>query len=303
MLDVRRLQVLVEIDGRGSFSAAAHALSMSQPATSQHIASLERETGLPLIERGTRPVGLTEAGHVLARHARGVLARLEAAEQEVAELAGRRQGRLRLGSFPTALATLVPPVLAEFRRRRPDVSVTVVDDHMQRLRPRLAGGELDLALVYDDPATAAPTGDVDTVALHDDRYCAVLPSTHRLAGRRTVALRELADETWIGGEPGSTWFRIVRRACRSVGFDPSVGLRTDDYVAIQALVAAGLGVSIMPSLAVGPAAFPTHACAVAAPTPTRRISIALARDGYRPPSVDTMIEILKDAAGRRTAGA
>lgn len=93
----------------------------------------------------------------------------------------------------------------------------------------------------------------------------------------------------------------VRRACRSVGFDPSVGLRTDDYVAIQALVAAGLGVSIMPSLGVGPAAFPTHACAVAAPTPTRRISIALARDGYRPPSVDTMIEILKDAAARHTA--
>jgi molybdate transport repressor ModE-like protein len=301
MLDVRRLRVLVEIDARGSFSAAAHALSLSQPAASQHIAALERETGLPLVERGTRPVGLTEAGHVLARHARGVLARLEAAEQEVAELAGRRRGRLRLGSFPTALATLIPPVLAEFRRRRPEVSVTVVDDHMQRLRPRLAGGELDLALVYDDPAAAAPTADVETVALLDDRYCAVVPSTHRLATRRTVALRELVDETWIGGEPGSTWFQIIRRACRSVGFDPGVGLRTDDYVALQALVAAGLGVCVMPSLGVRPATFPIHACAVAAPTPTRRISIALACDSYRPPTLGIMIDIMKEAAARRTA--
>src|SRR6185312_4444397 len=140
MLDVRRLQVLVEVDRCGSFSAAALALGMSQPAVSQHVAALERAVGLALVERGSRPVALTEAGHALVGHARGVLQRVDAAEQELGELAGRRRARLRLGGFPTALATLVPGVLAEYGRLRPEVSLSVVGDHMQRLLPRLHAG-------------------------------------------------------------------------------------------------------------------------------------------------------------------
>ena len=108
MLDVRRLQVLAEVGGRGSSSAAAEALHVTQSAVSQHVAALEREVGLPLVERGTRPVELTEAGHALTRHAALILARIDGAEQELGEIAGRRLGRLRFGSFPTALATLVP---------------------------------------------------------------------------------------------------------------------------------------------------------------------------------------------------
>src|SRR5262245_6521465 len=149
MLDVRRLRVLSEVAAHGSFSSAAHALRLTQSAVSQHVAALEREVGLPVIERGTRPVALTEAGLALVRHAAGVFARLDGAEQEIEEIAGRRRGRLRFGSFPTALATIAPPAFARFRRRHADVTLTVVDDHLQRLIPRLEGGELDLALVYD----------------------------------------------------------------------------------------------------------------------------------------------------------
>src|SRR6476660_2646885 len=163
MLDVRRLQVLSEIDRCGSFSGAALALGMSQPAVSQHVAALEQSVDVPLVERGTRPVRLTEAGHALVRHARGVLARLDAAEHELAELAGRRNARLRLGGFPTALATLVPGALTAYRRARPDVTLSVVGDHMQRLLTRLHGGELDHhpALrrpVHRRAATGAPAG-------------------------------------------------------------------------------------------------------------------------------------------------
>ncbi len=127
MLDVRRLRVLSEIAARGSFTAAADALSLTQSAVSQHIAALEREIGTPVVERGSRPVALTEAGHALTRHATAILARLDGAEQELGEIAGRRRGRLRFGSFPTALATLAPRAFAHFRRRHPAVTLTVVD--------------------------------------------------------------------------------------------------------------------------------------------------------------------------------
>src|SRR5689334_19636642 len=152
MLDVRRLRVLSEVAARGSFSAAADALSLTQSAVSQHVAALEREVGLAVVERGTRPVELTEAGHALVRHARGIFGRLDGAEQELAEIAGRRRGRLRFGSFPTALATLAPSAFAAFREAHPDVTLMLVDEHLQRLLPRLEGGELDLALIYDHPA-------------------------------------------------------------------------------------------------------------------------------------------------------
>src|SRR5262245_35057003 len=149
MLDVRRLRVLSEVATRGSFSAAAEALSITQSAVSQHVAALEREVGLPLVERGSRPVALTEGGHALVRHAIGIFARLDGAEQELGEIAWRRRGRLRVGSFPTALATLAPPAFAHFRERLADVLLLVVDDHLQRLLPRLEAGELDLALIYE----------------------------------------------------------------------------------------------------------------------------------------------------------
>jgi molybdate transport repressor ModE-like protein len=300
MLDVRRLRVLSEIDRCGSFSAAALALDMSQPAVSQHIAALEQAVDLPLVERGTRPVGLTAAGHALVRHARGVLARLDAAEHELAELAGKRNARVRLGGFPTALATLVPGVLTEYRRVRPDVTLSVVGDHMQRLLPRLHGGELDLALVYDDPAAPAthPPG-FTTIPLFDDPFAVVLPPGHPLVRRRPLTLRDLADETWIGGAPTSTWFQIVRRACRAVGVEPHVRFTTDDYVAVQALVAADLGVAVLPSLAVGPTAHRVHARALPHPTPTRRIAVALPPDGHRHSAVQTMVDILRGAGRRR----
>src|ERR1700759_3275966 len=152
MLDVRRLQVLIELDARGSFSAAAVALHLTQSAVSQHGAGLDREVGLPVVERSTRPIGLTEAGHALVKHARVVLARLDDAEQELAQIAGRWSGRLRFGSFPTALTTFVPTAVARFKEHHPEVTLTVIDDHLQQLLPRIARGGLDLPLIYHHDA-------------------------------------------------------------------------------------------------------------------------------------------------------
>jgi DNA-binding transcriptional LysR family regulator len=297
MLDVRRLRVLSEVAARGSFSAAAEALTLTQSAVSQHVAALEREVGLPLVERGTRPVELTEAGHALTRHATGIFARLDGAEQELGEIAGRRDGRLRFGSFPTALATFVPPAFAQFRRAHAEVTLTVVDDHLQRLIPRLEAGELDLALIYDHEALPEIAArDLERIPLFEDVFRAVLPAGHRLARRRRLELSDLAGEPWIGGAATSAWFRIVGHACRRAGFTPQIGFASDDYVAIQALVAASLGVSVLPGLAVTHPLPSVEARTLRAGAPVRHISAARPRDAYRGPAVSAMLDSLRGAA-------
>lgn len=294
MLDVRRLRALSEVAEQGNFSAAASTMGMTQSAVSQQIAALEREVGLPVVRRGSRPVELTEAGAALTRHARGILARLEAAEQEVAEIGQRRRGRLRFGCFPTVLGTLMPAAFARFRRLHAEVRLTVVDDHLHRLVPRLESGELDLVVIYDHEALPA----IDAKSFHHaplltDRFQAVLPDAHPLTRRKTLRLRDLRDEPWIGGAPSSAWYQIVRHACQQAGFNPRADLASDDYIAVQALVAAGLGVSVIPGLAV---MHPLPGVAVRQLTsgaPVRHISAAWPIDGYQSPTLTAMVDSLR----------
>jgi DNA-binding transcriptional LysR family regulator len=297
MIDVRRLRVLSEVAERGSFSAAAVALRLTQSAVSQHVAALEREVGVPLVERGTRPVELTEAGHALTRHAGGIFARLEGAEQELAEIAGRRAGRLRLGSVPTALATFVPAAFRRFRRRHGDVTLTVVDDPLQRLLPRLES-ELDLALIYEHPALPEVARlDLERTPLADDAFRVALPARHRLSRRRRpLTLADLAGETWIGGSPTSAWFRIVTHHCRAAGFTPRSSYATDDSDAVQALVAAGLGIAVVPGLALARPRPGVEVRSLGADAPVRHIEAVRPRDGYPSPAVTAMLECLQAAA-------
>ncbi|GGR72456.1 DNA-binding transcriptional LysR family regulator [Nocardioides luteus] len=301
----RGVRVLCEVAAQGSFSAAARTLGMTQSAVSQHVAALERETGLALVDRGTRPLELTEAGAILVRHGRAVLAQLDGAEQALGALAGRRAGRLRLGSFPTALTTFVPQAVRRLRASAPDLLLTVVDDHMQGLVPRLASGELDLAVVYQSLAQPDDTLDrMPTQPLFDDPYRALLPAGHRLTRRtRPIPLADLADEVWIGGRPGSSWFRILLQACRAAGFEPRTLLTTDDHRAVQAFVAAGLGVGVVPGLA---ASFPSPGVVVrdlAPGAPARRIGVARPPGDPVPPPVTSMTRILREITRERSAPA
>ena len=297
MLDVRRLRVLSQLSEQGSFSAAADALGMTQSAVSQHIAALEREIGLAVVRRGTRPIELTEAGAALIRHTTGILARLETAEQELAEIADRRRGRLRFGCVPTVLGTLMPAAFARFRRQHPEVRLTVVDDHLHRLVPRLENGELDLAVIYDHEALPdLGAGNFGRVALLADRFQAVLPAAHPFARRPVLHLQDLRRESWIGGAASSGWYRIVRHSCQQAGFSPRADFASDDYLAVQALVAAGLGVSVIPGLAVK---HPLPGVAVrplASVAPMRRICAAWPADGYQGSTVKAMIDGLKSTA-------
>src|SRR3954470_15140017 len=181
MLDVRRMKVLREVARRGSFSAAAEALSYTQSAVSQQIAALEQEAGTKLLERGPRGVRLTDSGRALVEHSDAIFARLAAAEAELDDIAGLRAGRLRLASFSSAGATLAPLAAGTFRHRHPGIRMELVEaDEDERIRP-LRGGEREVALIFEPHLLPESAFDgIEQVHLLDDVMYAVLPRDHRL---------------------------------------------------------------------------------------------------------------------------
>src|ERR671930_2089904 len=189
MLDVRRMRVLREVAEQGSFSAAAVALSFTQSAFSQHVAALERETGTRLVERGPRGVRLTDAGQALVCHADAIIARIECAEEELAAIAGLREGRLRLASFQSAGATLVPRAIAAFRERHPGVELAMIEAEPEEATEHLQSGDIDLALVYDyEPVRSMLDGELELTLLLEDPYDVIVPKGHPLAGRKGLRL-------------------------------------------------------------------------------------------------------------------
>src|SRR5271170_7364284 len=185
MLNVARLKVLDEVARRGSFSAAADALDYTQSAISQQIAALESEAGMALLERHPRGVSLTAAGQTLVGHAEGILARLDAAEASLAAIAGLRGGRLRVASFPTAGATLLPLAIATFSASYPDIELTLAEGEPEAIVARLRAGELDLALLYEFADESLLEEDMKRVELLEDPLHLALPREHPLTGRRT----------------------------------------------------------------------------------------------------------------------
>jgi molybdate transport repressor ModE-like protein len=296
MLDVRRMRVLREVAARGSFSAAAEALSFTQSAVSQHVAALERETGAQLVERRRDGVRLTEAGRVLVEHADAILARIECAEDELAALAGLRGGRVRLISFQSGGATLAPRAVAAFRERHPGVELAMLQAEPEEAGERLRSGEADLALVYDHETTPGLLSDeLQLTHLLDDRYDAILPAGHALTQRSRLSLSDLSAEPWVVSSGASGCRRIAERVCRDAGFEPNMAFETDETLAAQALVAAGVGVTMLPRLALTT----IHPGVVArrlTDPPARRVWAARLAGAYASPASDAMLQTLQDVA-------
>src|SRR5579871_5533641 len=195
MLHVGRLKVLCEVVRRGSFSAAAESLSYTQSAVSQAVARLEAETGATLIVRDRAGVRPTAAGASLVEHAEGIFARIEAAEAEVAAVLGVRSGRLRVASFPSAGATLMPLAIARFRQAHPDVALTLAEGEPEEMAPRLRAGEFDLALLFEFPGTRERHGArLRGQLLLEDPMLVALPAEHALAGKPALTLADLRDQ-------------------------------------------------------------------------------------------------------------
>jgi DNA-binding transcriptional LysR family regulator len=296
MLNVARLKILKEVAYRGSLSSAAEALSYTQSAISQQIAALEAETGMALLERHPRGVSLTAAGQTLVGHAEGILARLDTAEAALSAIAGLRGGRLRMASFPTAGSTLMPLAIANFRAAYPAVELTLAEGEPEEIVPRLRAGELDLALVFEF-AGEEPLGDdlASSPLLEDPMYLA-LPREHRLARKSRLRLSDLHGEAWVQTSRASPCARHVVRCCHAAGFEPIVSFETDDYQTVQGLVAAGVGVALIPELALSVVREDIAIRALSPAPPVRRV-IAATPDGARlVPAAPAMLAVLGRAA-------
>jgi DNA-binding transcriptional LysR family regulator len=303
MLDVRRLHVLREVAHHGSISAAAETLSYTQSAISQQIAALESETGLTLLERHPRGVSLTAAGQTLVGHAEGILARLEAAEEALGAIAGLRGGRLRMASFPTAGATLMPRAIAEFRGAYPEIELSLAEGEPEEIAPRLRAGELDLALLFEFAGESLLGERMTRAELLEDPMFLALPREHRLAARRRLRLEDLSGQAWVQTSRSSPCARHVVRCCHAAGFEPNVAFESDDYQTVQGLVAAGVGVALIPRMALS-AVREDIAIRSLSPAPPVRSVIAAAPAGARlVPAATAMLGILEGLAAEPAPGA
>jgi DNA-binding transcriptional LysR family regulator len=287
MLDVARLRVLVAVARTGSVTAAAKELHYAQPSVSHHLARLEAETGAKLIQRVGRGIRLTEAGRQLAERGAEILGRLDAAETELAAHVGLRQGRVRLAAFPSALGTFVPAAAAGLATDHPGLEVELTEAEPPEALRMLRDGRVDVAVIFQYGEYAEE--DFRTRTLLED-------PGHLVALAEPAAdLTRYAGESWIAG---CERCRVhLLELCAMAGFQPRISFTTDDYVAVQTLVAAGLGVAVLPGLALLAVRNPAVRT-VELPLSTRRVLAATYGSPPDPPATAALLTALATAASR-----
>jgi DNA-binding transcriptional LysR family regulator len=299
-MELRQLRVLQAVGETGSFSAAAELLDYTQPAVSKIVASLERRLGTMLVDRGIRPLRLTEAGSALAQRAAAAFEQIAAAELEVEAIANLSAGRLRIGTFSSAGAAMVVDALRAFRDGHPDVDVSITEIGMPSAVTRsLRRGDLDLGVSFDYPEIGDTFGDdLALVHLLDDPFDVVVPRGHRLEREQTIRFTDLGAENWLLGDfgPDSPSFRMIDRRCRDAGFDPDVAYRVNDCQMAQALVAAGEGIALLPRLMLH-AKHPGVAIRpLAGNPPIRRVSALRLSTRYLTPATERFLALLVTAS-------
>jgi DNA-binding transcriptional LysR family regulator len=294
-MDPRRLLTFRAVAHERSFSQAARTLALSQPSVSNQVAALEREVGVRLLDREPGGLRLTPEGAILLEHADAIAERLDLARSQVAAAADEYRTRLRVGAFPTALAGLIPAAVDRVRLAHPAMKLTV-DEGGGDLAARVRSGELHLAIAFQDSALprAQPAG-LERRDLMRERFMVALAPDHPLAAREEVALADLADDDWTAAQTDG----LIVTACRAAGFEPNLVSITSDQLAIRALIARGLAVTLAPQLLAD--AFADLALRpIAGNGPTRDV-YALLPPGGRHPLVAPTLEAL-DAIARRLAG-
>lgn len=293
-MDARRLLVFRAVGHAGSLAAAARELGWTQPAVSQQVRRLEREAGTPLVVRMARGVALTEAGRALLRHADVIAAQLTIAGEEISALAGLRAGRMRLASFPSAAATLVPAALRAVHQAHPGVDVRLVEVEPPEALELLDRDDCDAALVFDyDDAPALPA-ELLTVPVLREPVLAVLAAGDPAADGDPLPLASLGDQRWVAGCLRCR--RHLLAAAAAAGFVPDIRHQTDDYLVAQNLVAAGLAVTLLPRMALQAARTPGLAVRELSSPAERRVSLVLRRDAAAVPVVAAVARALTQAA-------
>jgi molybdate transport repressor ModE-like protein len=294
MIDVHRLRILREVSEQGSFAKAAASLMLTPSAVSQQVAALERSLGRPVVERSTRGVTLTESGRVLVDAAETVAAELAAAQQRIERLADGSTGRLDVATFTSAGQSLLPPALIALTARHPEVELTVTEAEPDDAAALVREGRADVALAYHFGRTPAVTG-LTWTPLMDEQMWLVLPRGHRLADRRSLSVGELAEERWIEG-CGAAGAPLAR-AAGMAGFHPMVVCTSTDYLFSQALVEAGVGIALIPRVALALHRPGLVFVPLEQPRPVRHIGALTARRKWRQPLVESLLGTLADAVG------
>ena len=299
IFDLHRLHVLREVGRTGSLTSAAASLSFTTSAVSQQVAKLEQEMGVVLIERHPRGVVLTEAGHALLQYAEDIDRTVEAARAEMGEFAGLRRGQLRLGTFPTVGASLMPDVVLAFRARHPDVAVTVVSARRDGLLERLRRREIELTLLWDYPWQQIDDPDLTLVRLMNDPTVLLVPRDHPAAGLGSVRIGSLRDQEWVVRDEHPV-ADVLRRVCSDAGFEPNIAFAANDYQETQGMVAAGIGIALAPKLALT-ALRPDVVAVPLAGSPKRRILLAHLANRRLSPAAQQATKVFQSTAKGRAS--
>jgi DNA-binding transcriptional LysR family regulator len=294
VLDVKRLMLLSELSRRGTIADVARTVGYTPSAVSQSLAQLEREAGVPLLERDGRRVRLTPAARGLVARADRVFAELDAATAELAVAHGAIRGELTIGAFPSAAVSLAVPAARDLREQHAELRCAVREHEPEDGIPLLRSGELDV-LVSESYDTVRParTGGLEQHPLLTEPLLLVLPADHWV--REPVDLSTMSDEAWIAGVAGTQFGVVLEHACRAAGFKPNVLHRADDAAMHRRLAEAGLGVGLLPALACSGSERVRFA-KLAAPSPRRHVSALVRRGAAKRPALAAALDALRRTA-------
>ncbi|MFI2565173.1 LysR substrate-binding domain-containing protein [Paenarthrobacter sp. NPDC018779] len=301
LFDIRRLALLVEVVEQGSITSAADLMMYTPSAVSQQLRKLEQEVGQPLLNRRSRGVVPTEAGQVLAAHARKIVGQMKAAQSDLDQIAGLNRGSLAVGTFPTLAGSFLPVVIRAFKKRYPAISLSVRSARFDQLVSDLQSGITGLCLLWDYPWNRFHDDSIRLTEVFQESTVLLVSRNHPLADREEIRMVELKKESWIVRAEAHPVVEVLQRAAHNAGFEPSIGFLANDYQEAQAMVSVGMGVALAPKTAVALQHPDVKVISIGDAAPLRRILLAQRQDKvYAPAEVafqSTLLEIARERAG------
>lgn len=301
LFDMRRLALLVEVVEQGSITAAAELMMYTPSAVSQQLRKLEQEVGQPLLNRRSRGVVPTEAGQVLADHARKIVRQMQAAQSDLDQITGLKRGSLTVGTFPTLAGSFLPIVIRVFKKRYPAINLFVRSARFDELVADLESGVTGLCLLWDYPWNPFHDESVRVTEVFQESTVILVARGHPLADRDEVTMEELRNESWIVRAEAHPVVEVLQRSAHDAGFEPTIGFLANDYQEAQAMVSVGMGVAMVPKTAVALQHPDVRVLRLGPQAPLRRVLLAQRQDKvYAPAEVafhSTLLEIARERAG------
>ena len=292
-----RVLLLASVARHGTMTRAAQAIGYSVSAISQQIHKLELEAGQPLLQRHSRGIVLTDAGQVVVAHAEQIHSQLKSLQYSLDDIAGIRAGSLRMGTFPTAGSSLLPLAISRFRSEHAGIDLSVRSFRVATLLSMLNSRDISMSLLWDYEWSRLDLPDMEVRLLLDDPTDLVVSATHPLAARDTVTVSELLDESWVVRAETHPMIDVIVRAAKDVGFQPKGAYEANDYQEVQAMVAVGVGVSLVPRLALTVLRNDVRVIPLSGEVPRRRILLARVKDSHPTGAEIAMTAMLVEAAG------